>query len=166
MFNSKLINNIQADYIIFTCYSDLMVEVKFYDPEFVPAVHLLFSVIAARFKDRWIFVRHKQRSTWEIPGGHIEEGESSDEAASRELMEETGAINFDIDRVATYSVYKDGKMGFGRLYYAGVVTMGRIPEGSEIAEVMFADDIPENLTWFDIQPHLFNRVVELLKSKG
>ena len=69
-----------------------MTEVKFYDPEFVPAGHLAYSVITARFEGKWIFVRHRERTTWEIPGGHIEEGESSDVAASRELMEETGDI--------------------------------------------------------------------------
>jgi NUDIX domain. len=69
-----------------------MTEVKFYDPEFVPAGHLAYSVITARFEGKWIFVRHRERTTWEIPGGHIEEGESSDVAASRELMEETSDI--------------------------------------------------------------------------
>jgi len=36
-----------------------------------------------------LFVEHPQRG-WEIPGGHIEPGESPDEAMLRELHEETG----------------------------------------------------------------------------
>ena len=36
-----------------------------------------------------LFVEHPQRG-WEIPGGHIESGESPDEAMLRELHEETG----------------------------------------------------------------------------
>ena len=139
-----------------------MTEVKFYDPEFIPAGHLTYSVITARFEGRWIFVRHRDRTTWEIPGGHIEEGESSDEAASRELMEETGAIEFTLDRVATYSVENNSGIGFGRLYFAEVTLLGEIPESSEIAEAEAADDIPENLTWNDIQPHLFRKVKNFL----
>jgi 8-oxo-dGTP diphosphatase len=143
-----------------------MVKVDFYDPEFVPAGHLSFSVITAQFKGRWIFVRQNNRSTWEIPGGHIEEGESSEEAASRELMEETGAIDFKLDCVATYSVDINGNLGFGRLYYADVARIGKIPGDSEIAESMMADDIPANLTWADIQPILFKKVKGFLEEKG
>ena len=51
---------------------------------------LRFAVIAARYRDQWVFCRHKERDTWEIPGGHREAGESIDSAAMRELREETG----------------------------------------------------------------------------
>ena len=69
-----------------------MTEVNFYDPLYMPDSKLTYSVISARFESHWIFVRHQMRSTWEIAGGHIEKGETSAEAAGRELMEETGAI--------------------------------------------------------------------------
>jgi len=143
-----------------------MTEVKFYDPGFKPDGHLAYSVITARFEDKWIFVRHRERTTWEIPGGHIEEGESSDMAASRELMEETGAIDFVLYCVATYSVENNGNIGFGRLYYAEVARLGVIPDSSEIEEAILTDDIPENLTWYEIQPHLFRKVKDFLGETG
>ena len=141
-----------------------MTEVKFYDPLYIPDSKLTYSVISAIFNSKWIFVRHQMRSTWEIAGGHIEKGETSAEAAGRELMEETGAIRFNLDCIATYSVTIDGETGWGRLYIAHVFELGPIPDRSEIAEIRLSDHRPENLTHPDIQPHLFNKTVEYLKK--
>jgi 8-oxo-dGTP diphosphatase len=142
-----------------------MIHVNFYDEGFIPEGRLTYSVIAAIYKGKWLVVRHNQRTTWEIPGGHIEEGESSDEAASRELVEETGAVEFSIQCVASYSVEKDGKTGYGRLYKAEVRSIGKIPDISEIAEVKTVDILPDNLTYPDIQPLLLERVKVYLKEE-
>ena len=142
-----------------------MTEVKFYDPLFIPDSKLTYSVISAKFEGKWIFVRHQKRSTWEIAGGHIEKGETSFEAAGRELMEETGAVKFNLGCVATYSVTIDGVTGWGRLYIADVFEIGPIPDISEIAEIGLSDKLPENLTHPDIQPHLFKKSVEFLSTE-
>jgi 8-oxo-dGTP diphosphatase len=142
-----------------------MTEVKFFDPSFLPEINLTYSVIAAKYGIGWLYVRHQKRKTWEIPGGHIEKDETPDEAASRELMEETGALDFTIECVSTYSVLKNGETGFGRLYLAEISTLGPVPDTSEIAEVKIMDSLPENLTHPDIQPHLYRRVLEFLKEK-
>ena len=39
----------------------------------------------------WVMVKHKIRG-WELPGGHIHENESIEQAAIRELEEETGFV--------------------------------------------------------------------------
>ena len=144
---------------------DNMTEVSFYDPDFDPGVKLTYSVISAKYKDKWMFVRHHKRTTFEIAGGHIEEGESSDEAASRELTEETGSTKFTIECIATYSVNKEGETGWGRLYFAEVKDKGPIPDISEISEVVLLDKIPDNPTHPDIQPHLFRKTLEYLSNK-
>jgi 8-oxo-dGTP diphosphatase len=140
-----------------------MTEVNFYDPLFIPDSKLTYSVISAIFGGKWIFVRHHKRTTWEIAGGHIESGESSLEAAARELKEETGALKFDLRCIATYSVTKNGETGWGRLYIADVFEIGAIPDISEIAEIELSDHFPENVTHPDIQPHLFMKTVEFLE---
>ncbi|MGE5419576.1 MAG: NUDIX hydrolase [Chloroflexota bacterium] len=143
-----------------------MTEVRFYEASFTPEAKLTYSVIAARHIGRWIFVRHHLRTTTEIPGGHIEPGESSHEAACRELMEETGAVLYSIECVATYSVSMNGETGWGRLYFAEVTELGPVPDNSEIAEVIFSDDFQERNTHPEIQPKLFARVLEYLNSAG
>ena len=142
-----------------------MTEVKFFDPSFSPEINLTYSVIAAKYGDGWLYVRHHKRKTWEIPGGHIEKDETADEAASRELMEETGAVDFIIECVSTYSVLKNGETGYGRLYLATVTRLGPVPDTSEIAEVKLMDSLPEDLTHPDIQPHLYRRVLDFLKER-
>jgi len=139
-----------------------MTEIEFYEAVYEPGTDLTYSVISARYKEKWIFVRHKKRITFEIAGGHIEPGESSHEAACRELMEETGAILFSIECIATYSVRKDGVTGWGRLYLAEVTELGQLPEISEIGEVIFDTRLPEKNTHPDIQPFLFNKTLEYL----
>jgi 8-oxo-dGTP diphosphatase len=139
-----------------------MTKVTFYDPFFEPETKLTYSVIPAKYGDKWIFVRHQKRTSWEIAGGHIEAGETSHEAACRELMEETGAVQFTIECIATYSVFKDGETGWGRLYCAEVTELGPIPDTSEIAEITLLDSIPDLPTHPDIQPLLFSKTIEFL----
>lgn len=61
------------------------------------------AVIAAKYRGKWVFCRHKERKTWEFPGGHIEKGETAEAAAGRELYEETGALEYRLYPVAAYS---------------------------------------------------------------
>ena len=63
-----------------------------------------FVVILCRKEGKWLLVKHRQRNTYEFPGGHRESGETSDEAANRELKEETGAVVYRIKRLCAYSV--------------------------------------------------------------
>ena len=57
---------------------------------------LKYMVIAGRHKGQWVIVRLKGQKTWCFAGGHREEGETMEEAARRELFEETGAVDFDL----------------------------------------------------------------------
>ena len=72
-----------------------MVEVKFYDN--IADELLKFAVIISKTDNKWVFCKHKERETYEVPGGHREPGESIFETAKRELQEETGAIDFKIE---------------------------------------------------------------------
>ncbi len=65
---------------------------------------LKFAVIISKFNGKWVYCKHKERNTYEIPGGHREQGESILETAKRELYEETGAVKYKIEPICVYSV--------------------------------------------------------------
>ena len=45
-----------------------MIEVNFYEQ--VQEDLLKFAVIIAKTDGKWVFCRHKERNTYEFPGGH------------------------------------------------------------------------------------------------
>ena len=53
-----------------------------------------YVVVLSYYNGKILLSRHKDRSTWETQGGHIEENETPIEAAKRELFEESGALVF------------------------------------------------------------------------
>ena len=121
---------------------------------------LKFAVILARCGGKWVFCKHRERTTLEIPGGHREAGESVDQAAERELREETGAKEFTIRPVCVYSVVRDDPPGetFGGLYAAEITSFEELH--SEIEKIVLLDEPPEdNWTYPEIQPALLREAL-------
>lgn len=129
----------------------------FYD-EAPDGLQQKYAVVIARYGGRLLWCRHRDRQTWEIPGGHIEPGESALEAAARELQEETGATDFTLQPVCWYSAWHSDGMphSCGLLCVADVHALGDLH--NEIAEVRLFDGVPDALTYPDIQPRLFEEV--------
>lgn len=128
--------------------------------------HLKYAVIAARYQDQWIFCRHKERDTWEMPGGHRENGEDILETAKRELQEETGALEAEFRPIAVYGVTGDEETSYGMLCFARITKMGMLPEAFEMGEIRGFDLPPANLTYPDIQPILYHKVQEWLNLQS
>lgn len=126
---------------------------------------LKFAVIIAVHNGKYVFCKHKNRNTLEVPGGHREQGETIDETASRELYEETGALEFDIEPICIYSVIDennfDGQETFGKLYFADIRSFEEELH-SEIEKTVITDKLPDNWTYPLIQPELMAQA----KSKG
>ena len=134
-----------------------MVEVKFYDT--VNDELLKFAVIISKSNGKWVFCKHKERDTYEVPGGHREAGEDIFETAKRELQEETGAIKFEIKPICVYSVTgktrvnDTGEETFGMLYFADI-TMFEEELHSEMEKVVLLDELPTEWAYPLIQPLL------------
>ena len=143
-----------------------MIEVKTYRPEEIPDERLAYAVIAARYQNKWIFCRHKKRTTWEIPGGHRESGEHILHAAERELYEETGALSFRLRQLCVYSAASEKGIGYGMLYLADVYALGDLPAEFEIGEVEQFETIPKELTYPEIQGTLFRSVQNWLNLQS
>ena len=116
-----------------------------------------FSVIFARYQNKWLYCRHKKRNTYETAGGHIEKGETPIEAARRELFEETGAISYDIVPAFDYSTQSSVAFSHGQVFFANIHELGALPE-SEMAEVKLFDSIPDTTTYPGIMPVLYKRL--------
>lgn len=87
-----------------------------------------YVVIFAKYKGQWVFCRHKQRTTWETAGGHIEKGESPLEAARRELYEESGAKDFTIRPICDYGAADDVSHANGMVFFADIEHFGEMPQ--------------------------------------
>lgn len=137
-----------------------MVEVDFYEE--VADELLEFAVIIARTNGKWVFCKHKERDTYEVPGGHRELGESILDAAKRELYEETGAIDYDLRAICVYSVTDNvkeapnlAKKKYGMLYYAEIRSY-EAELHSEIEKILITDELVDNWTYPLIQPKLLD----------
>lgn len=136
-------------------------EVRFY--ETLEDSKLKFAVILARHNGKWVLCKHRERDTYEAPGGHREPGETIDEASRRELYEETGAVRYEIEPLCVYSVTEEtGGETFGMLY-AAEITAFETELHSEIERIELFEELPDNWTYPLIQPLL---VKEYLRRKG
>ena len=142
-----------------------MAEVRFY--ESIDDSLLKFAVIIAKTDNKWVFCKHRERDTYEVPGGHREDGETILETAKRELKEETGAVEFDIKPICVYSVKGKTRVNeqlddesFGMLYFADIVSFEALH--SEIEKILITDELVDNWTYPLIQPKL----IEEAKNRG
>lgn len=136
-------------------------KIKFYEKNIIENEKLLYAIVVSRYKNKWIFVKHKERDTWEIPAGHREIDEDINLTAKRELFEETGAKEFEILYMYDYSLEIDGKESYAALFFAEIYSLENLPD-FEIREVKEFKDIPKNLTYPSIQPKLFEKIKEEL----
>lgn len=118
-----------------------------------------YVVILSRYNNQILLSRHKDRTTWETQGGHIEENESEFEAAARELYEESGAVDYTLTPLFDYRATDESSSANGMVFFADITELEAIPF-SEMKEVKTFDILPDNLSYPEITPILFEYAKE------
>lgn len=94
------------------------------------------TAYAVAFSDgRFLMVRHPRRGGWEMPGGHVEEGETPEQAAAREFLEESG-----------YAIRIVGRMDYGGVDVFAAVLGDKVSGECEMESALFSE-LPEELSF-------------------
>ncbi len=111
--------NVEAEYkmIHFLDENGNQVELSFSSNSFQEkAKHVL---VICQHGDEWLLTNHKKRGL-EFPGGKSESGESLEEAARREVFEETGARLAELTFLAEYKISEPNR-SFVKIVFWGKV---------------------------------------------
>lgn len=130
-----------------------MFEVKLHELGTVKEEEFTRVVCVSKYKNKWVFSKNIKRGGWEIPGGHIEKGETWQQAAKRELFEETGATKVKLEPICAYSI-----SSYALLCYAEIEELSTLPN-FEISEIGFFEILPSNLSFPDSHKILFEAVL-------
>lgn len=105
------------------------------------------------------FVLSRVPRGWCTPSGHIEKGETPEEAAIRETYEETGARVKHLERIGDFIIRgRDGAISCAAVFLAWVGEPGPLPAGTESAEAGFfrLSEVEKNYwTWDPLMDAMF-----------
>ncbi len=98
--------------------------------------------VIARYHDQWLLTKHKDRGL-EFPGGKVEKGETPDEAAVREVREETGGIVENLTYIGQYFV--DGKASriIKNIYFATISDLAKQTNYFETKGPVVLEHLPQ-----------------------
>ena len=133
-----------------------MFSLNLYDLGYCDEKEYTRVVCVCRYQGKYLFSYNRKRNGWEIPGGHIEKGETWMEAVKREMYEETGATKIRVEPICVYKI-----TDFGLLCYCEIEQLEKLPIEYEMSEIMLSDKLPNNMTFPDSFKIYFNKVVEV-----
>jgi 8-oxo-dGTP diphosphatase len=103
--------------IVFQDYYQNQVYLSFADHPFSKEPKHVWVI--CRYKNQWLLTNHCHRG-FEFPGGKVEEGEAPEQAAIREVLEETGGIVNKLYYLGQYKVEGKGQTIIKNIYFADI----------------------------------------------
>jgi 8-oxo-dGTP pyrophosphatase MutT (NUDIX family) len=134
------------------------------------SVATTFAASAACFRGgRVLIAKRVKPSLWSLPGGRVEPGETTEQAAIRELFEETGVTAEAVGLAGEAVVERKDKSGvvtarFHISAYAARWIKGEAAPGPEAAEVAWV--APEEIEAFNATEGLLPIVLEAKRLMG
>ena len=114
-----------------------------------------------------LLIKHSAGGHWSFPKGHVEAGETEQQTALREVMEETH-IEVDLDptfrQVVTYSPKRDVKKDV--IYCLGrAKNFDYIPQEEEIAQIKWVEiNLAHSFLTYDNDKQLVNKAKPVIKD--
>ncbi|AVX16316.1 MULTISPECIES: RNA deprotection pyrophosphohydrolase [Bacillus] len=100
--------------------------------------------VICRYGDKWLLTEHEDRG-FEFPGGKVEPMECAEEAALREVKEETGAAVRHLKYVGQYKVLGREKVIVKNIYFADIEKLEKQANYFETKGPVLFSELPENL---------------------
>lgn len=126
---------------------------------------LRFVVICSFYQGKMLLSFHGKHQSWETQGGHIEAGETPEEAARRELYEESGIKNAELIPVCDYFADDSEGSSNGRVYAALIKELSEMPQ-YEMSRTGLFRELPDDLTYPLVTPVLFREAKKILDSRA
>lgn len=128
--------------ITFTDYYGNKVQLSF---EYLPFSKTPKHVwVICKYNDKWLLTSHKKRGL-EFPGGKVEAGETAEEAAYREVMEETGGAISSLTYIGQYKVKSKSEIIIKNIYFAQIEQLLTRDTFLETNGPSLLASIPENI---------------------
>lgn len=110
-------------------------------PETERDIPLPLALVVAKHQGKTLFIFNQWRKVWELPGGMIEQGEAPDEAAIRELAEESGQHVTAVRYVGwmKFQLKPDDRLELGVLYVGELESLQPFESNDESASIMLWD---------------------------
>ena len=103
-----------------------------------------FVSCVAHQQNQILFCKWQDNDFWIIPGGRVESGETAEETAHRELLEETGATLKDIEVLCYMHCFMYNSEYWGIAYLGEIKALGTPLDLNEVSEASLFLDFPEN----------------------
>ncbi|MYB95035.1 NUDIX domain-containing protein [Candidatus Poribacteria bacterium] len=103
-----------------------------------------FVNCVAHQQSQILFCKWRDNDIWVLPGGRVDPGETAEETAHRELLEETGATLKNLEVLCYVHCFMYDLEYWGIAYLGEIETLGTPSDLNEVSEAKLFSDFPEN----------------------